>query len=149
MRRMKILVTLDALHKQPAEVPFWELPILRHIHGDASVVELGEMRCDQRVPPPDMEYLRLEKRYGVNKDTRVPRVAELFGAGQTGVDRLAEAMRDDIEEQRAFDERDAQAAEEAAAKEATPTQGVAGLEPIAGAVVNERERQRGKRASAS
>src|SRR5262245_7797169 len=113
------MVTLDALHKQPTEVAPWEIRILRHIHGDASVVELGEMRCNQRVPEPDMEYLRLEKRYGFNKDTRVPRVVELYGAGELGIRRLADEMREALEEQARFD---AEAAAQAKAEADAPAE---------------------------
>lgn len=151
MRRMKVLVTLDALHKQPTEVAFWELPILRHMHGDASVVEQGEMRCNQRVPDPEMEHIRLEKRYGVNKDTRVPRVVEIYGAGATGVQRLAEAMREDLEEQARFDEEAArEAKKEEIAADVVGKLGEGGAaDPVAAAVVEERKRNSGTKRSAS
>lgn len=102
MRRVKCIVTLDALHKQPADYAVWELPIVRHVHAD-QVQELGETRCNKRVPDPSEEYARLERRYGVNKETLVPRVSEIYGAGEYGVRRLAEAMREDLEEQAKFD----------------------------------------------
>lgn len=102
MRRIKCIVTMDALHKQPAEYPVWELPLVRYVHAD-QVVELGEMRCDKRVPDPDEEYARLERRYGVNKETLVPRVAEIYGSGAMGVRNLAAAMREDLEEQAKVD----------------------------------------------
>jgi hypothetical protein len=115
MRRLDVIVTLSAVHKQPLSVPEWEIPLLARVHG-GQVEIVGESRCDMRVPDPGDEYARLVRRYGRNKETLVPHIEEVYGADSIGVRKLADAMRPDMEEQLELDGVVAtQAAEQASA----------------------------------
>ncbi len=116
MRRITCVITISALQKLQIDAVPWEVPILKMVHGD-QVVEIGEARCDLRVPEPEHEYMRLERRFGRNKETLVPRVVELYGAGVAGVMNLTRAMQLDLDEQAELDATAAKEAE-AAAKQA-------------------------------
>lgn len=102
MRRVLARVTLSELASQVNAYPPWELPILELVHG-GQVRIVGYARDDAPVPLPENEYLRLERRYGEVKGTGQSRVSQAYGEGQLGIQRLADAMREDLAEQAELD----------------------------------------------
>jgi hypothetical protein len=102
MRRQVAIIKLNELHSSRVEVPHWEIPILQRIHVNTIKLE-GETECNLRVPDPAEEYMRLERRYGVDRESRVPHVVGVYPTVQD----LADAMHDALEAHAKFDEADA------------------------------------------
>ena len=113
MRRIVAMVRLNELHSIRVEVPEWEIPILQRIHTDHDVKIEGESECTMRCPDPADEFVRLERRYGVDRETRVPHVASVYPS----MGALEDAMSGELERQAAFDEADAKRAKKEASSE--------------------------------
>lgn len=135
MRRQVAIVKLNELHSSRVEVPHWEIPILQRIHVNTVKLE-GETECNLRVPDPADEYQRLERRYGVDRETRVPHVVAVYPTVQD----LANAMAEQLEQQAAFDEADAKRAAEAKEAEARAAEGPTAGAPEAPAPTGGRKR---------
>jgi hypothetical protein len=103
MRRVICNVRHNELLTQKQDYPPWELPILRLIHKD-QVEELETIQTADPVPDPGIEFERLQRRYGFDKETHQPRVEIVYGSAPLGVQRLAEAMKLDLEQQAEADE---------------------------------------------
>ena len=110
-RRIIVDIRRNELHTHRTDVWPWEVPILQFIHKN-DVKEIGEHDVENRVLDPQVEYERLERRYGFDKETHEIRVAAVYGAGPLGVQRLADAMKRHIEEQAEIDGKAAAAAAE-------------------------------------
>lgn len=102
MRRIMVRVTLSELSSQTNAYPPWELPILELVHG-GQLRQLGVMRDDEPVPSPEAEFERLKRRFGLVKGTDRTRAEQAYGEGMLGVQRLAEAMAEDLREQEELD----------------------------------------------
>ena len=75
-------------------VPPWELPVLAAVHGGDRIAPTGRLVTVNRAKPePQGEYDRLAIKYRSNRDRGGSEyVAEVYGAGEIGVRRLAEEM---------------------------------------------------------
>ena len=71
------LIKISATHTQRVEVPRWEIPVLRVIHGN-DVTIVGQIIIDRAAPDPAAEFQRLATRYGP-KNEKVPAVAAFYG----------------------------------------------------------------------
>lgn len=76
----------------------WEIPILKAVHGDDAVTEVGEKLVDRPPPEPQDEFVRLNDRYkrSRNEDGSLgtPFVHQVYG--ELGVDRLAVAISEAV-----------------------------------------------------
>jgi hypothetical protein len=63
-KRLKVSVQLSELHQQHLTVPAWELPILTAVHGQAKISVNGEELDKRESPSAEVEFERLQKRYG-------------------------------------------------------------------------------------
>lgn len=113
MRRVIVNVRLSELGTQQLDIAPWEVPIMAYTHKEQIEV-VGESVNDQRVPLPEEEWDRLEKRYGVDKETHVPRVAMAYGQGMNGMQALRREMAPHLEEQEKLDAAAARAEDERA-----------------------------------
>jgi hypothetical protein len=84
---------LTTIHR---EVPAWELPILKAIHGFVNVAVLENTVRDAVVPDAETEFERLKGRYGRsrNEDGSVgmPFVEAVYGQFASGVMQLERNM---------------------------------------------------------
>jgi hypothetical protein len=67
-------------------MPEWELPVVMFIFDDGNVQPQGTFeRVDRLYPSAQIEYERLEKRYGQDSQSGVPYVTSIYGPGARGV----------------------------------------------------------------
>jgi hypothetical protein len=74
--------------------PEWEIPILKAVHGEDSVVVKGEKLVDRQPPEAADEFVRLNDRYkrSRNEDGSLGTPFVHMVYGEMGVGRLAEAI---------------------------------------------------------
>jgi len=74
--------------------PLWEIPILKVVHGEDSVTEIGEKLVDRDPPEPHDEFTRLNTRYKRSKNDDgsqgTPYVHMVYG--ELGVAKLKAAI---------------------------------------------------------
>lgn len=75
--------------------PQWEIPLLKMVHGEDAVKEVGEKLVDRELPDPNDEFARLTDRYKRSREDDgsygPPYTHQLWG--QMGVARLAEEIQ--------------------------------------------------------
>jgi hypothetical protein len=80
--------------------PQWEIPVLRAVHGDDAVKEIGEKLVNRDPPDAQDEFVRLNDRYkrSRNEDGSLgtPFMHQVYG--ELGVGRLAEAIQEAVTE---------------------------------------------------
>ena len=97
-------ITVDIRRNEGATVrnsfPFWEIPILKVVHGEDSVVEIGEKLVNRDLPDPQDEFVRLTDRYknARNKDGSLGAAYTHMVYGEFGVQKLAQAIQDGFAE---------------------------------------------------
>lgn len=87
-----VLVTRDPMFITPKQIAPWELPLLQAKWPGGTEVGAFTPGVKGEMPDADAEYARLEKVYGIDSDTKIPYVAEVYGRGEAGIDKLAEAI---------------------------------------------------------
>lgn len=96
MRYLKVKVRRNECDEIHRSIPPWELPLLQSIHP-TGVTVVGEVEVKRAVPPPEVEYERLGRKYREFRDengdyTGESVVAACYGRFQTGVNALARAI---------------------------------------------------------
>lgn len=78
--------------------PQWEIPVLKAVHGEDSVTEVGEKLVDREPPEARDEFDRLNSRYkrSRNEDGSLGTPFVHMVYGELGVDRLAQAIQDSV-----------------------------------------------------
>lgn len=94
MRYIEVLVNRDERLSIPRQVPAWEVPVLRLVHGEEKIEEREYIDVPQRdYPDAGDEFNRLVQRYGEDVATETPFVAMVYGHAPRGVQALAEAIQ--------------------------------------------------------
>jgi len=91
-------VTVDIRRNEGATIrnsfPQWEIPVLKVVHGEDAVTEVGEKLVNRELPDAHEEFIRLNNRYkrGRNDDGSqgTPYVHMVYG--ELGVAKLAQAL---------------------------------------------------------
>lgn len=77
------------------DYPTWEIPVLKAVHGEDNVTEVGDRLVDRNPPEAADEFQRLAERYRRSRSEdgslALPYVALVYG--QMGVQRLEAAIR--------------------------------------------------------
>lgn len=92
-------ITVDIRRNEGATIrnsfPQWEIALLKMVHGEDSVVEVGEKLVDRPLPEANDEFARLTDRYKRSREEDgsygPPFTHQLWG--QMGVNRLAEEIQ--------------------------------------------------------
>lgn len=93
MRFITAKITRDTNHSVSTDHAPWELPILEALYEPGNVEVTGEkVIADRELPDAGEEFQRLASRYGVNTETGVTIVEEVFGRGGQGRKALADLI---------------------------------------------------------
>lgn len=92
-------VTVDIRRNEGATIrnsfPAWEIPILKVVHGEDSVTEVGEKLVEREPPEAHDEFTRLNNRYkrsrGESGEQSTPFTHMVYG--ELGVAKLAQAIQ--------------------------------------------------------
>lgn len=96
MRFVKVVVERSEHLSIPASVPAWEVPILTLIHGKEKVHESGAVvTVNREYPEAEVEFDRLQRRYGQFIKDEVYWVAKVYGEPPLGVRALAQAIAEE------------------------------------------------------
>jgi len=78
--------------------PAWEIPILKVVHGDDAIVEMGDKLVDRDPPEAHDEFTRLNTRYKRSRADdgaqSTPYVHMVYG--ELGVAKLAQAIKESV-----------------------------------------------------
>jgi hypothetical protein len=87
-----VMVSRDLTCTVAKRVYPWEVPIIKAQWGGQADVQGFTPGIKGDFPDAEDEFARLEGVYGVNPDTKRAYVEEVYGTGETGIDRLDEAI---------------------------------------------------------
>lgn len=91
MRRITVSIGRSERESAQISVGAWEVDILRLVHGPQHVQVVGNTTDGNDYPDPQVEFERLCKRYGEDRENGgAPFAAQIFGA--MGASRVAELM---------------------------------------------------------
>lgn len=97
-------ITVDIRRNEGATIrnsfPAWEIPILKVVHGEDSVTEVGEKLVAREPPEAHDEFTRLNNRYKRSRDEggqqSTPFTHMVYG--ELGVQKLSQAINDAVTE---------------------------------------------------
>jgi len=89
-----VVVDRDEMTKPSKQVWAWELPVLQS-KFPGGLVHVNGSAFDEResLPNADEEFMRLERQYGVDPETKQAHVHLAYARGDSGVTMLAKAIK--------------------------------------------------------
>lgn len=113
MRYERLKITRDTHTVHNRAVPAWEAPILEYVFEEGNVKHTEVFdEVERDYPDAAMEFSALSTRYGIDKESKLPFAALVYGNAGLGV----RALRKAIEQAKADDEEAKRAASPAPAK---------------------------------
>ena len=98
----KVKIVRDSNTAYNRAMPAWEIPVVNFIFDAGNVQPTGVLdRVDRPHPSAEVEYDRLQRRYGEDTKSGVPYVTSIYGPGERGIANLQDAIdAAELEEQK-------------------------------------------------